>query len=171
MSRTPIHVAVLLVFTCIAGTAWSKGAITRILIEGGSLAEPIEIADPEILGKFTIWSGPGVAGWDMATTIPPSGTPRFIADWTAGMVEYQPKTSSPYLIRMFIEGRNAPSNTYEVLYEVDPDNGNAYVYLPMPARDTFGKSNMYQIARGVEGNWFRSTHEWNKVMASVLRGC
>ena len=170
MNRLPIHVMVLLLLTCFAGTAWSKGAITRIVIDGGGLPESIQITDPEVLDKFTIWSGPGVGGWDMATTVAPLGTPKFIVDWTKGIVDYRPSTTNPYLIRMFIEGREAPNDTYEVLYEVDPNSGLAYVYLPSPSRDSFGLSNMYQIARGVEGNWFRSTHEWNKVIVSVLRG-
>ena len=162
------HLAVFLVLICLTGTAWSKGAITRIVIEGGPDLVTVEITDTEILENFTIWSGPGVGDWDMATTVAPPGTPRFIADWTKGIVTKQPSGGAPYLVKMYIAGRKAPSNTYEVLYVLDDDSDVGYVYLPMPLEDDFGQSNMYQIARGVEGNWFMSAGEWDDTVRPLL---
>ena len=170
MKRLPIQVMALLIFTCLTGTAWSKGAITKIVIKGGADSESVEITDSKILKKFTIWSGPGVGGWDMAKTVPPPGTPKFIADWTKGIVSDQPSESTPYLVKMYIEGREAPNNTYEVLYVFNGDTDDGYVYLPSPVHDDFGKSNMYQIARSVESNWFRSTDEWDDTVRPLLKG-
>jgi len=154
----------------LADTAWPKGAITKIVIDSERMSQPVVITDREILDQFTIWSGPGVGGWDMVNTIPPPGTPKFIIDWTIPFPKVTLKERDPhrYLVRMYIEGRKAPRNTYEVLYEVYNKAPRGYVYLPSYPNDGFGQWNTFQISRGVEGSWFYATKEWDEVVRPLM---
>ena len=127
----------------------------------------MEIADPRILDRFTLWSGPGVGGWDMLTTIPKADDPQFIVDWTQGIVNDPRIESRRYLVRMYIEGRQSPRDTYEVVYVIDHDIAPGYVYLPRPS-EKLGRWNTFQIHRGVEGNWFKATKEWEELVRPLL---
>jgi len=147
--------------------SWSKGDITKITIErvgGGTSA--MEIAQPEVLDRFAIWSGPGVGGWNMATTVPKPDDPAFIVDWTQGVLASAPDAST-YEVAMYVEGREPPCDKYAVLYRVD-EGGTGYVYLPRWT-EQFGSCNMSLIARDVEGNWFRASKAWDEVAGRFLR--
>jgi len=61
MIRTIKDVVVSLLILTITVTAWSKGEIIKIEIEGNNLSSPIEITDPDIVRQFSIWTGPGVS--------------------------------------------------------------------------------------------------------------
>ena len=61
MVRTIKDVVVSLLILTIPVTAWSKGEIIKIEIEGNNLSSPIEITDPDIVRQFSIWTGPGVS--------------------------------------------------------------------------------------------------------------
>ncbi len=61
MIRTLKDVVVSLLILTITVTAWSKGEIIKIEIEGNNLSSPIEITDPDIVRQFSIWTGPGVS--------------------------------------------------------------------------------------------------------------
>jgi len=61
MIRTIKDVVVSLLILSITVTAWSKGEIIKIEIEGNNLSSPIEITDPHIVRQFSIWTGPGVS--------------------------------------------------------------------------------------------------------------
>jgi hypothetical protein len=147
--------------------AWGKGAITKIVVESEALRVSVEIVDPAILEMFTIWSGPGVGGWDMLKTLPKPEDAKFIVDWTQGIVSGPPSASSRYSVRMYIEGRQSPQDTYEVEYVTGPADNPGYVYLP-GYRDNFGRWNAFQISRGVEGNWFKATTEWEEVVQPLI---
>lgn len=168
MNRLPLTAMGVLMLAVLSTPAWAKGTITKIVIEGQSLQSPIEIVDPEILDKFTIWSGPGVGGWDMINTIPKADDPRFIVDWTQGIVSDHPSGSRRYFVSIHIEGRKPPRNTYEVMYVIDSVDDMGYVYLPSHPKDDFGQWNTFQIYRGVEGNWFRPTKDWEEVVRPLV---
>ena len=58
MVRTIKDVVVSLLILTITVTAWSKGEIIKIEIEGNNLSSPIEITDPDIVRRWhpvTIW--------------------------------------------------------------------------------------------------------------------
>lgn len=174
MKRLAIHILLLLLFTCLTGTAWSKGAVTRIVIEAGPGSEQVEITNKEILEKFTIWSGPGVGGWDIVNTIPPPGTPKFIVDWTIPFQEDESTGKEGRanqincLVTFYIEGRKPPKDTYEVLYAIAKGVHRGLVYLPSYPNDDFGKWNTFQIYRGVEGRWFYATKEWDELVRPLM---
>ena len=159
----------IVVLMLAAQTVWAKGAIVKIVIDGDNLPSPIEIVDPEVLDRFTIWSGPGVGGWDMLNTHPKPDDAKFIVDWTQGTLQAPPGGSRHYLVKMYVEGREAPRDTYEVMYYVDGVGGENSVYIPSYARDGFGQWNTLQVYRGVEGNWFRATRDWDEVARPLLR--
>lgn len=51
-------VMISLAILTLPAVAWPKGETTQIEIEGADLASPIEITDPAIVSKFSIWNGP-----------------------------------------------------------------------------------------------------------------
>ena len=170
MKRLTVIVIVFLFLNCLAETAWSKGAIIKFVVEGVSLSSPIEITDPKVLHKFTIWSGPRVAGWELLHAIPPAAIQKFIIDWSIEHPDYTdrgPKRDQ-YFVRIHIADREPPQDTYEVLYLVASGVPRGYVYLPSYPMDEFGQWNTFQIHRGVEGSWFYSTKEWDNVIRPLL---
>jgi hypothetical protein len=151
-----------------ASLVWAKGAITRIVIDAANWPSPVEIVDPKVLDRFSIWSGPGVGGWDMINTVPKPDDAQFIIDWTRGIARDQPESSRRYLVKMYIEGREAPRDTYEVIYQIDDVSSAGYVYLPSRSTDDFGQWNTFQIYRRVEGNWFHPTGEWEGIVRPLV---
>jgi hypothetical protein len=169
MEMTRILVIAFLASYFLAGTAWSKGPIVKIVVHGDSLSAPIEIVDPEILDRFTIWNGPGVGGFGQRNVVPLFGEARFIANWSQRILSDPLIKGKAHLVQMYIGGREQPRNTYEVLYVADADADTGYVYLPSQKRDNFGEWNTFQIYRGVEGAWYRSTQEWEEVIRPLLK--
>ena len=173
MRSLSIFVLTALTTGFLADTAWSKGAISRIVIDGDRMPEAIEIVDPDALREFTIWSGPGVGGWESDGSAP-TASPGFIADWASRLPQDErsgdDRLSDPHVYRVtfYLEGREPPRNTYEVLYEVDDDVPRGYVYLPSYPDDDFGQWNTFQIYRGVEGNWFYATQAWDELVRPLI---
>jgi hypothetical protein len=167
MNRSIRVALATLALICISGPSWSKGAITRIVIDPTGPGSSIEITDPNVLATFTIWSGPGVAGWDMAHTTPNPGDPTFLIEWPTGPVSDLPPDLKQYKVTMYVADREAPGNRYEVLYRVNSSVRNGYIYLPGPD-DDIGRWNTWLIYREVEGNWFRASQVWEAVVKPLI---
>jgi hypothetical protein len=148
--------------------SWAKGDISKIAIAGNELGAPLDIVDPVILSRFSIWSGPGVGGWDMRTTMPGPDDAQFIVDWTQGIVYSPGQDARRYRITMHIDHRDPPQNIYEVTYAIS--HGVGYVYLPIWSDDDYGRWNTFLIYRKIEGNWFRATDEWQTLAQLILGG-
>jgi len=160
MKHFVVAIAALAALT--ASTAgWSKGDITKITVERVGSNYVVAISERDILDRFVIWSGPGVVGWDLAKTLPQPDGPAFIVDWTQGIHARVSDALPTYKVTMYVDRYEAPCNNYVVLYQVD-EAGVGYVYLPRWDEEV-GRCNMSLIARGVEGNWFRSTSAWDQV--------
>ena len=163
-----------LAILALPAVAWPKGETTQIEIEGGDLASPIEITDPAIVSKFSIWNGPGVS------TSGPDGVPdppayldpnrsagRFI-DWPKGIVKERPASLQQYQVTFRIAG---PENSggsfenYKVIYEFGPNRELGYMYLP-----DFSDAKLRNglIYHGVEGNWFYSSKSWETLIRPVI---
>ncbi|HZF31138.1 MAG TPA: hypothetical protein VE907_18635 [Gammaproteobacteria bacterium] len=147
--------------------SWSKGPISKITVQPLGIGRTVEISDKETLGNFAIWSGPGVGGWDMVTTIPRPGEAAFIIDWTRGQLRDGPNALTRYQVVMQVEEYAPPCNKYEVIYGVS-EAGEGYVYLPN-WDETPGRCNSSLIYRGVEGNWFHSSPKWDQIVMPLLR--
>jgi len=167
MNRPTIAAIAGLGLISMAGTAWSKGAIIKIVIDGSDLPTPIELTDPQILERFTIWSGPGVRGWDMINTMPNAGDATFIIDWPKGLIKDRPDGLRRYDVSMHIADREAPRNRYEVIYEIDSTTDKGYIYLPR-SNENLGRWNTFLIYRKVEGNWFHSSKDWEEVVRPLV---
>ena len=127
----------------------AKGDTVKVTIAGGDLAKPIEITDKVWLAKLNVWSGPGTS-----TNEPQS----LNVDWSQGKVD--PPHNVPVYIVSFETTRRNPG-TYIVRYAIDPSTKRGYVYFPGRADKEY-RDNTWLIYRGVEGNWFRASNEWEK---------
>ncbi len=147
-----LSAAAVLLFAAASLTA--KGPTTKILVEGGALAAPLEITAPAV-GQFNVWTGPGVH----AKHVDPNQ--GFIADWAHGPVFTRPDNLQRYEVSFYAD-RHGEKVVYKVLYEYDPAAEQGYVYL-LPI-----EVNVSSIYRGVEGNWFRTTSAWEALIRPAL---
>lgn len=166
MNRSTCTTIATLILLCASAASWSKGAINRIVIDPMDAGTPIVITDPEVLERFAIWTGPGVVGWTTADT-PDPGEPGFLIDWATGPASDLPKDLKHYKVTLYVDDREAPRNTYEVLYSTNRSARAGYIYLPGP-NDDIGLSNTSLIYRGVEGNWFRASQAWEATVKPLL---
>jgi hypothetical protein len=166
MKSLRLFVGLLLVLA-VPVIASAKGITTRVVIKSPDLTTPIEITDPEVLKGFVVWAGPGVKV---------NGTEQsegFIIDWLAGVVAERPKVVRHYEVSFYVKYVNRPLEgqedqlAYVVFYQSDPTGEQGYVYLPGRA-DEWYRLNTRAIFRGVEGNWFRATSAWQRVVTSLV---
>lgn len=166
MHRVAYPIATLLILA--ASASWSKSQNLRIEIVGDGLSETIVITDPEILGLFNIWNGPGVvARGPDGMPYPPAhldlneSDGRFV-DWPRGMATERPSGLQRLEVTFVVgaPGRPDVEGSYVVAYEVDSRDSSGFVYLPMWTNDL--------IRHGVEGNWFHATGRWNEAIAPVV---
>ena len=152
---------------------WSKGETIQIDIDGGGLALPIEITDPDIVSKFNIWNGPGVSTSTYGVPDPPAyldpnrPAGRFI-DWPKCIVETRPEDLDRYQVAFQIASRgNAPHSiqSYRVMYEFGPNSDQGYIYLPDFSDPNYRNGLIYH---GVEGNWFYSSASWEALVRPII---
>jgi hypothetical protein len=131
----------------------AKGNTVRIIIHGGDLAAPIEIADPKVTERFQVWCGPGTSSNE------PQG---LIVDWSRGVAE-PPRGFQIYEVSFLTTRRM----TYVVRYLIDSSTNERYVYLPGKT-DAGYRGNVWLIYRGNEGNWFHAWSAWEKVAHPLI---
>lgn len=133
----------------------AKGYTVRITIQGGDLAAPIQITDPDVVRTFNVWMGPGASSNERQ---------GLIVDWSRGIAK-PPKDLPVYQVLIATTRRNP--GTYVVSYVIDPSTNEGYVYLPGKDDPEF-RDNSWLIYRGVEGNWFHAWSEWQKVADRLI---
>ena len=155
-----------LTFPLIAATPdlFAKGKTSKITISGADLKAPIEITDPSVLLKFNVWSGVGTSWTSSGVTR--QGDTGFIIDWPLGAVSQKPKALTRYQVSFYAKFPQERL-VYVVFYEYDPANNNGYVYLPGKADEWYG-TNVGSILRGVEGEWFFSNEEWERIARPII---
>jgi hypothetical protein len=164
MKRILIVVAVaFLIGFAYPPSIWSKGRTVKIEVQGGPPLSPIEITDPSIVKNFNIWNGPGVLINDSPVHMDPNKQAGAFIDWPKGRILERPTGLRRYQIVFHISGRLPPHNRYLVLYEFDPSNEGGYIYLPGRG-DVNYRANTSLIVHDVEGNWFRSSSAWEKIL-------
>jgi hypothetical protein len=72
-----------------------------------------------------------------------------------------------YEVSFHIECRSPPNDRYVVVYEFDPHAEGGYIYLPGRG-DERVRSNTFLIYHGVEGKWFCSSPEWERLVRPLL---
>jgi hypothetical protein len=132
-----------------------KGETLRIVIKGEALATPIVLSDPAVVSRFNVGTGPGANLGDR---------PGLIIDWPKGVAD-PPKGLRMFEVS-FVTARTAPS-TYIVQYGIDPATKRSYVFLPADC-DAPYRDNVHLIYHGVEGSWYHTWSEWEKVARPLL---
>jgi hypothetical protein len=131
--------------------AAAKSETIKIEVIGSELNQPIEIVDAPTLRRFSIWTSPGI-------------------DWKAGAVP-APRQVKSYTI-VFHQGGREPMHDwhrrYVVTYAIDADTRRGYIHLPgKDAGDVYNR-NVFSIYRGVEGQWFNATPEWESLVRPTI---
>ena len=111
----------------LASRLLAKGAATRIVIEGGDLAKPVEITDRNILANFHVWAGPGT--FSSKPGFNPNA-PSFIIDWSQGPVAEVQQALQKYQISLYSGDQPKERLSYVVYYAVNPSAEQGFVYLP-----------------------------------------
>jgi hypothetical protein len=151
----------------------AKGSTSRITISGGSLANPIEIKDANVVKEFQIWAGPGTRTCGGGRSNCADGTEGFIADWSSGAVADKPSGLPRYDVAFFViddrfpDRREPEQLAYVVSYEYDAARSQGYVYLP-GRDDKWYQLNTRSIYRSKEGNWFRASRAWQDAVVSLI---
>jgi hypothetical protein len=156
--RVPVSLVVALVPVLAVPTLLSaKGVTTKIVIEGSSLAAPVEISDPALLKNFVVWAGPREG---------------FIVDWASGPVREAPSEVQRFEVAFYVKYANRPlagqqdQLAYVVLYELG-NTPTSYVYLPGRGDEWYGL-NTRSIYRGREGRWFRANRDWQRTVRPLI---
>jgi hypothetical protein len=153
----------------------AKGVLARIEVRGDTLPSPLEITDPAILARFSIWNGPGVSVNGQPVHLDPNRQEGMFIDWPKGQVNARPPGLDSYditfhisLVRQVDDSQppRSYSRTHIVRYEIDRSNNSGYIYLP-DFNDEIGRTNTL-IYHGVEGNWFYSTRAWEELVRPLI---
>lgn len=141
-----------------------------IEIKGPGLKAPIRITDSKIQ-EFNIWAGPGTSSGSVA------GSEGFIIDWKAGAVPRPRDGIQQYQVLFYAGCRTRPDDprcaaeqprlVYVVGYEYDPSNKQGFVYLPR-FFEPWSELNCGSICRGIEGNWFKASDDWERFVTPML---
>lgn len=149
----------------------AKGKTVSIEIRGGSLAAPLEIVRSDVIRKFSIWNGPGVADNNQPVAPhPDKETGRFI-DWSKGVAPERSVALERYEVTFHLEAAQDSTDTcsrYVVLYEFEASSPGGYIYLPGEG-DEHASTNLTCIHHGVEGNWFYSSSDWESLVRPLLQ--
>ena len=140
--------AVLLALASIAPLAHAKSATCKIVIEGGSLSQPLEITDPQILNLSNVWMGT-------------------FFDVSHDPVPEAPRGIGPYQISFYVKWGGEVQRKYVVYYHPrlsDP----GYIYLP-GSGDTWQFLNWGTVVRrGEDGKWHYALTEWEKLVKPLI---
>lgn len=150
--------------------AAAKAGTVRIEIRGSSLAAPIEITNPDIVKRFSIWNGPGVRVNDQPVHLDPNNTAGMFIDWPKGMAGERSTGLQRFDVTFYLESPPTPNGMhgwYVVMYEFDPSSAGGYIYLPGPNDEGFGR-NVTSIIHDVEGNWFHSSRAWEEIVRPLI---
>jgi hypothetical protein len=162
MHRNMIRTLVVIGLVLAAGSAAGKGRTVRILITGTDFAESLEITDPDVVGRFFVYTGPGVRINGQQVHTKPEGQIGAFIDWPKGRVRHRPSGLRRVEVGFYCEG-TGNWLCYKATYEYDPACTEGYMYLPGREDDSY-RGNVSTIVHGVEGNWFHSSPAWERLV-------
>jgi hypothetical protein len=159
------------VLALVAAPALAKSQTVKIEITGPGLAQPLEITDPAIVERFSIWNGPGTARKVAARD--PSAVPQIktYADWLRGAIA-QPDGLQLYTVTFHQESNEQTHEwhrTYVVKYGYDPKTAGGYIYLPGPQDGETYQRNVFSISHGGAGKWFHASQSWEQLVAPLIQ--
>ena len=166
------RVVVLAVLICLLGVPQHAGAKcpnARLEFVGGALSETLIVDDQDFAGRFNIWIGPGVQVNDEPVHLDPSRTTGAFIDWSSGPMDEPPDEGFSFAVKFFCisEILGWKRIVYEVDYLIDDDSDSGYIFLPGEGDPRY-RFNTSSIAHGVEGRWFRSSPEWERLIRPML---
>jgi len=127
----------------------AKAPLERITISGGGLAEPITVADQEILGLSNPWHG-RIANWSADVAPPPDDRPVYEIRLHARL--RGPEVKPIYQLRYVRGDRGAPGSVYL------PGRGEAWY-----------RQNVSIIYReGHDGHWHVANPAWEAAFLRAL---
>ena len=146
----------------------AKGETIRITIVGGSLATPIIITDPVILGRFNVWSGPGTSGTVQGVAW--KATDGFVIK-SMTPVDDRPQGLARYEVTFLVDrqDRDGRDMAYVISYEYDAKSATGYVYFP-GRNDPHWRTNVFLILRETEGRWYEASRAWQDALAPLIKG-
>ena len=161
-NRAPRKCILLITCTLIASTALGKAPVRQIDIAADSMAAPIEITEPNVVGKFNIWNGPGVRVNGKPVHLDPANQEGYFINWPKGTTE-PPDQALMFDVTFRLGHRDSDPrewSEYRVTYAFRPGDAGGYIYLP--------EKNVRLISHGVEGNWFCSTDTWEALIRPII---
>jgi hypothetical protein len=135
----------------LSSAAFAKSETFKLEISGPGLTRPLDITEPEILNRFSIWGSPGI-------------------DWSRGNVA-GPLQVEGYTVTFHQRGREPMHDwhrRYVISYRIDAATGEGYIYLPGPDDGDVYERNTFSILREVEGNWFHASEEWEEFVRPLI---
>ncbi|MBI3401182.1 MAG: hypothetical protein HY048_07150 [Acidobacteria bacterium] len=170
MRSSPRSLAVvgvaLVAFVARAPELGAKSETKKITIAGDTLASPIVITDPAILGRFNVWTGPGTGGtvqgieWKATEGFVVAGTTP--VDPAPGLARYE----VTFLVDR--QDRDGHDMAYVIYYEYDARADRGYVYFP-GRNDPQWRTNVFMIMRDIEGRWYPASRAWQDVVTPLLK--
>ncbi len=141
--------------------SWAKGVTVQITISGETLPEPIVITDPDVVGAFSIWSGPN-SRWRSRNGPWQTDYSGIFVDFPGGNVPPPADDFFRFDVEFYVA--RTPTDppydkTYRVLYSIEPSEAGGYMYI--------ARGNPF-ITHDVEGSWFRSTESWEALVRPII---
>lgn len=145
--------------------AAAKSPIERIEVAEGE--KRVLSIDGVTAREFTLWSGPGTKSGG-TTTI--AANSHDFADWMRGAVA-PPNGLPVFDIFFFCEAcepaRRDTWRCYGVRYAMNADGQGGFIQIPASDDERFAL-NVQTIYRGVEGQWFRASPKWEKLIRPAI---
>jgi hypothetical protein len=139
----------------LGSVASSKASLSKLLLSGRGLPQPIEITDSQLLGSSNPWFGSFIAGWkepfDSAiASVPSNAAPRYQITFFANA-----SGQEPHVI-------------YVAYYVFESATHRGLVYLPGP-HDPGYSLNIGTIVRPhQDGRWNPANPAWCDQMNSII---
>ena len=128
----------------------AKGPTVRLVVTGASLVEPLDVTDPEVLGRSGVYGG------------------TFLGD----LVAEPDRSLSRYRVFFHVElpkWLNAGVQVkYVVTYVTDPRTGTSFVYLPGRGEDGYWLNVRTIIRDGRDGAWHKASDQWAAALGRHL---
>jgi hypothetical protein len=153
-----VFMSSLLAILIIHVPAFAKGDTVKITLTNLHSGTQMELTDYAAVRRFEVW-GNLIIDWSKGTVAAP----------TAALARYQVKFYEGCKISEYPKACHSEETSlaYVVTYVHDPLTKRGYVYLPAKD-DEFVDVNVRSIYRGVEGNWFVASEEWQSFVLPLI---
>ena len=145
----PLLVATILLASVVAGVSVAaKGKTVKLVISGGTLAAPVEIA-----GKDVEFANP----WG----------DQVVHQWRS--IPAPPGDGGRYKISFYEELPNRDVKMMYVVEYVPSPSGRGAIHLPGRGEQHYWLNVRTILRSGQDGYWFPASDEWERIVGSRLR--